>query len=76
LEPKLNLTISLTLGFANNEKLLKTTTTIFLKNFFVLIGLLIATTTREVKEIIDDEAKIKKNVNYIDILKALRLHAN
>ncbi len=65
-----------TLDFANNEKLLKTTTTIFLKNFFDLTNLLIATTTREIKRVIDDETKIEGNVNYIDILKALRLHAN
>ena len=64
------------LGFANNKKLLKTTTTIFLKNFFDLTNLLIATTTREIKRVIDDETKIEGNVNYIDILKALRLHAN
>ena len=66
----------MTLDFANDEKSLKATTTIFLKSFFVLIGLLIATTTRKVKKIIDDDAKIKRNVNYIDILKASRLHAN
>ena len=55
---------------------MKTTTTIFLKNFFVLIGLFIATTTREVKKIMDDETKMGENVDYIDILKASRLHAN
>jgi len=65
-----------TLNFANNKRLLKTTTTIFLKSFFVLTNLFIATTTREIKGIIDDETKIEKNINYIDILKALRLHAN
>jgi len=65
-----------TLNFANDEKLLKTTTTIFLKNFFVLAGLLIATTTREIKKITNDEAKIERNVDYIDLLKASRLHAN
>jgi len=65
-----------TLDFANNEKLLKTTTTIFLKSFFVLINLFIATTTREIKKIIDDKTKIERNINYIDILKALRLHVN
>ena len=36
-----------TLDFANCEKLLKMTTTIFLKSFLILIDLLIATTTRE-----------------------------
>ena len=46
---------------------MKTTTTIFLKSFFVLTDLFIATTTREIKGIIDDEAKIKRNVDYIDI---------
>ncbi len=66
----------ITLDFANNKKLLKIITTIFLKSFFVLIDLLIATTTREIRKIIDDNAKIKRNVDYIDILKALRLHAN
>jgi len=65
-----------TLDFTNNKKLLKTTTTIFLKNFFILIGLLVATTTREIKEIINDKTKIEKNINYINILEALRLHAN
>jgi len=65
-----------TLNFASNKRLLKTTTTIFLKSFFVLTNLFIATTTREIKGIIDDETKIEKNINYIDILKALRLHAN
>jgi len=64
------------LDFANDKELLKITATIFLKNFFVLTNLFIATTTREIKEIIDDEAKIEGNANYIDILKALRLHAN
>ncbi len=66
----------MTLDFANDEKSLKTTTTIFLKSFFVLVGLLIATTTREVKEVIDDDAKIGGNANYTNILKASRLHAN
>jgi len=65
-----------TLDFVDDEKSLKTTTTIFLKSFFVLTGLLIATTTREIREIIDDDAKIEKNVDYIDILKASRLHVN
>ncbi len=65
-----------TLDFANDEKLLKTTMTIFLKDFFVLIGLFIAMTTRGVREVIDDEMKIEGNVDYIDILKASRLHAN
>jgi len=36
----------ITLDFANDKKLLKTTITIFLKNFFVLTNLLIVTTTR------------------------------
>jgi len=67
---------SITLDFANNKKLLKTTIIIFLKNFFVLASLLIAITTRRVREIINDKAKIEKNYNYINILKALRLHAN
>ncbi len=66
----------ITLDFANNKKLLKTTIIIFLKNFFVLASLLIAITTKRVKEIINDKAKIEKNYNYINILKALRLHAN
>jgi len=66
----------ITLDFANDERLLKTITTIFLKSFFVLTNLLIATTTREVREVIDDETKIEENIDYIDILKALRLHAN
>ncbi len=66
----------ITLDFANNKKLLKTTIIIFLKNFFVLASLLIAITTRRVREIIHDKAKIEKNYNYINILKALRLHAN
>ena len=66
----------ITLDFANDKKLLKTTMTIFLKSFFVLIDLFIATTTREVREVIDDEIKIEGNVDYIDILKASRLHAN
>jgi len=35
------------LDFVDDKKLLKTTTTIFLKSFFVLIDLSIATTTRE-----------------------------
>jgi len=65
-----------TLDFVNDEKLLKTTTTIFLKSFFVLTSLLIATTTREIERIIDDEIKIRRNVDYTDILKASRLHAN
>jgi len=65
-----------TLDFVDDEKSLKITMTIFLKNFFVLIDLFIVTTTREIRKIIDDEAKIERNVNYIDILKALRLHAN
>jgi hypothetical protein len=65
-----------TLGFANDEELLKTTTTTFLKSFFVLTGLLIVATTRKVKKVIDDDAKIGGNVDYIDILKASRLHAN
>ncbi len=65
-----------TLDFANDKRLLKTTTTIFLKSFFVLIDLFIATTTREIRRIIDDEIKIEGNANYIDILKASRLHAN
>jgi len=66
----------ITLDFANNERLLKTITTIFLKNLFVLTNLLIATTTREIKEITNEEAKIERNVDYIDILKVSRLHAN
>jgi hypothetical protein len=64
------------LDFANDEKLLKTTTTIFLKSFFVLASLPIATTTRGVRGAIDDDAKVEGNANYIDILKASRLHAN
>jgi len=63
------------LDFANDETLLKTTT-IFLKSFFVLTSLFIATTTREIKRIINDEMKIERNVNYTNILKASRLHAN
>jgi len=39
-----------TLDIANCEKLLKTTMTIFLKNFLILIDLLIATTTRRNQE--------------------------
>jgi len=35
------------LDFTNDKKLLKITITIFLKNFFVLIDLFIATTTRK-----------------------------
>jgi hypothetical protein len=35
------------LDFTNDKKLLKIITTIFLKNFFVLIDLFIATTTRK-----------------------------
>jgi len=66
----------ITLDFANDKRLLKAIITIFLKSFFVLTGLLIATTTRRIREIIDDEAKIEGNVDYIDILKASRLHAN
>jgi len=38
------------LDFANNKKLLETTTTIFLKSFFVLTNLPIATTTRRGQE--------------------------
>jgi len=38
------------LDFANCEKLLKIITTIFLKNFLILIDWLIATTTRENQE--------------------------
>ncbi len=64
------------LGFANDKRLLKIMTTIFLKSFFILAGLPIATTTRRIRRIIDDETKIEGNVNYIDILKASRLHAN
>ncbi len=66
------------LDFIDDERLLKTTTTttIFLKNFFVLVDLLIATTTREVKETINNKIKIKKNVNYTNILKALQFYAN
>ncbi len=58
-----------TLDFANNKKLLKITTTIFLKSFFVLIDLSIAATTREIRRIIDNKAKIERNVNYTNILK-------
>jgi len=65
-----------TLDFANDERLSKTTTTIFLKSFFVPTSLLIATTTKRIKEVIDNNAKIEKNVNYINILKASRLHVN
>jgi hypothetical protein len=65
-----------TLDFANNKKLLKTTTTIFLKSFFILIDLSIVATTREIRRIIDNKAKIERNVNYTNILKASRLHAN
>jgi len=61
----------ITLNFANNKRLLKTTIMIFLKSFFVLTNLFIAIITREVRRIIDNNAKIEKNVNYIDILKAL-----
>jgi len=64
------------LDFANNEKLLKITTTIFLKSLFILTNLFIARTTREIRKVIDNKTKIKRNVNYIDILKALRLHIN
>ena len=47
----LNLSFNLvTLDFANCERLLKTTTTIFLKSFLFLIDLLIATTTRRNQE--------------------------
>ncbi len=35
------------LDFANNKRLLKIITTIFLKSFLILIDLLIAITTRE-----------------------------
>jgi hypothetical protein len=66
----------ITLDFANNKKLLKITMTIFLKDFFVLIDLFIATTTREIRRTINDDVKIKRNINYIDILKASRLHVN
>jgi hypothetical protein len=66
----------ITLNFANIKRLLKTTIMIFLKSFFVLTNLFIAIITREVRRIIDNNAKIKKNINYIDILKALQLHAN
>ncbi len=65
-----------TLDFANNKRLLKTITTIFLISFFVLIDLLIAMMTKEIKRIIDNKTKIKRNVDYIDILKALQLHVN
>jgi len=64
------------LDFANNKKLLKTIITIFLKSFFVLIDLLIATTTKRIKETINNKTKIEKNIDYIDILKASRLHTN
>jgi hypothetical protein len=65
-----------TLDFANNKRLLKIITTIFLKSFFVLIDLLIAMMTKEIRRIIDNKTKIKRNVDYIDILKALQLHVN
>ncbi len=66
----------ITLDFANNKKLLKTIATTFLKSFFVLIDLFIAIATREIREIINDETKIERNIDYIDILKASRLHTN
>jgi len=65
-----------TLDFANNKRLLKIITTIFLKSFFVLIDLLIAMMTKEIRRIIDNKTKINRNVDYIDILKALQLHVN
>ncbi len=65
-----------TLDFANNKRLLKTITIIFLKSFFVLIDLLIAMMTKEIRRIINNKTKIKINVDYIDILKALQLHVN
>jgi len=40
----------ITLGFANDKRLLKATTIIFLKSFLILVDLLIVTTTRENQE--------------------------
>jgi len=35
--------------------------------------LLIATTTKEIKKAIENKKKRKRNINYIDIIKALQL---
>jgi len=64
------------LDFANNKKLLKIAIAIFQKSFFVLIDLLIAEATKKIKRIINNKIKIKRDIDYTNILKVLRLHAN